>query len=545
MNRWLVWFVVTSALAVATPAAPASRLETKVRSLLTDAARRDSIGGPDQHRFAIADLEQAVHLVPDDPALLDALGRAYLAADYRHALEHHAGVFYESEWHLRGLGDANAMANWALVAPSDLRGTALTLQAGVKVPTGDTQAEEINSLFAVAIPHLDPEMRRHFAEIDPLLPPEVAEQLDLLDPSTRDELVRRYWSRNNPDPAADQNLALLEYRARLAHALLLLGDPWNAHWGRRTELYARYGRHVQIADPTESGHNEMPRLDWGEGAEKPTPRALASLGQNTTEGGMGVFAPLPPTAHRRDLVAALARFEGERGSRLLAQLETAGTPSESLWATCVVVDTSEHEVTRAAATLAPSPCAPDAQRTAEFAFDLPPGPYRVAFSLRDAGNGRGVLRLDRELAAPARGLGMSDVALCCGPLDAGRGSVRVHLDPQAAVAGDDPLNVYFEVYHLQAASDGGTRFEYEYDVRPAGPDRRPWWSRLPGADPSRLSYRSTQEGVGSTRRQFVHVPTGPLPEGRYRISVVVRDLLAGTKVERSTEFDKRAAASAE
>ena len=76
--------------------------------------------------------------------------------------------------------------------------------------------------------------------------------------------------------------------------MLLLGDPWSPRWATRTDLYARYGNLVQIEDPFDPHHEEMPHVAWGEEAVTPTPEALAPLGQEETNEGRAVFAPLPP-----------------------------------------------------------------------------------------------------------------------------------------------------------------------------------------------------------------------------------------------------------
>ena len=68
----------------------------------------------------------------------------YVDRIHRHALAHHAGYFITSEWHMQGLGDASMLANWVLLKPADPRGSSLVIQAGAKLPTGETHAEEID-----------------------------------------------------------------------------------------------------------------------------------------------------------------------------------------------------------------------------------------------------------------------------------------------------------------------------------------------------------------------------------------------------------------
>lgn len=68
----------------------------------------------------------------------------YLYRTHSHDLEHHAGTFYTSTWHMKGLGDASVLGNWHVTGEASSGVGVLTLQAGVKLPTGSTDAEEID-----------------------------------------------------------------------------------------------------------------------------------------------------------------------------------------------------------------------------------------------------------------------------------------------------------------------------------------------------------------------------------------------------------------
>lgn len=76
--------------------------------------------------------------------LLVTAGLPYLDRIHRHALEHHEGLSIPAEWHMKGLGDATLMAHWtALDGTLPGRGS-LSLQIGVKLPTGERHVEEID-----------------------------------------------------------------------------------------------------------------------------------------------------------------------------------------------------------------------------------------------------------------------------------------------------------------------------------------------------------------------------------------------------------------
>lgn len=70
-----------------------------------------------------------------------ALSVPYLDRIHRHTLEHHPGAFQDYEWHMTGFGDAVALASWSAIKPSGFGGSSLVVLAGVKLPTGETDAE--------------------------------------------------------------------------------------------------------------------------------------------------------------------------------------------------------------------------------------------------------------------------------------------------------------------------------------------------------------------------------------------------------------------
>lgn len=399
-----------------------------------------------------------------------------------------------------------------------------------------------DSLFTIAIPRLPSGIAARFDDISPLLTPDEGVTLARMPPQERAQYARRFWTENDPDPTTPQNEARLEFYSRLAHAMLLLVDPWSPRWGPRTELYARYGRLVQIDDPFDSRHDEMSHLAWGEIPVTPTPKALAALGQIATNEGRAVFAPLPPGSRELPIAWLVSRFESASGPKLLVQVETRGFPGDSLTADCAVLDSLKHAIARASQSLSASACDPAGHRAGEFTFELDPGRYELAFAVHDKLNGRGVARAWKEIAPVSPGLSMSEVVLQCGPADlsVGQGSIRLNPNFLARVEGSQPLFAYFEIYHLRPDVKGGNRFEYEYSIRDMGaPGRSSGRLRRTAAEAaSRLAFRSMQEGVGALRRQFINVPAGSLPPGRYQLTILVRDIVAGTKTERSVDFVK-------
>ena len=426
-------------VAIALPTLGATAVEPdrsqRAHGLVQDAKRRLALGTFEERRIAMEQLEQALRLVPDEVALRIELGHVYLERGLLHAAtktfqralrqspgnvealfglgrvsqrdwldsgnfgtllqaihrfeattKAHPG-FCEAWTTLAALrlekGDPDGAFDAAMsaLATTPERWEAQLSAAYLAYRTGHVTLAD--SLFHVALPHLQPEFQARFADISPLMSETQAKTLAASTPAARTEGVRRFWSENNPDPTDRLNLAQLEYWSRLAHATLLLDDPWSPRWGRRTAYYARYGRKVQIEHLLGPRHYEMPRIELGEVPDIPTPEALASLGQVTSRDGFAIFAPLPPRVRELAMASRLASFRGIHEARLVAGLQVAGTPRDSLTAQCVVLDDSEHEVARSSQSLSASGCDPAELRTAEFPFDLRAGRYRIVLSVRN------------------------------------------------------------------------------------------------------------------------------------------------------------------
>ena len=80
-----------------------------------------------------------------------------------------------------------------------------------------------------------------------------------------------------------------------------------------------------------------------------------------------MFHALPPGASRLPVHAAVARFESDRGPRVLVLLECDAPPADRFTASCVVLDSSRREVDRGARELSPSACEAGARQVADFA----------------------------------------------------------------------------------------------------------------------------------------------------------------------------------
>jgi len=440
------------------------------------------------------------------------------------------------------------------------------------------QVLSADTLFRRAIARLRRSVRERFEDFAPLATEKDTSAYRRLSPEGREEFVRQFWREHDPDLATSENEAQLEYWARVTQAYFLYYDAKRRVWDERGEIYVRYGppeemRYnpvgtmlytpwtgignrlrfpmnvlvwfyhrlgmvVILNDRSLTENYELPLSMDFDTDPRPSPGPLAASGLLWTPGLRGTFSPLPPGVEPLDVASQLARFEGTAGGgRLFAGLSAPGTPSDSLQAEFVVLDSAYREVHRQRRTLSPSACEPADMRVADFDVALPPGRYLVGLSA-GAGSRRGSTKEKVEIVAVDSSLAMSDVVVTCG-LPAGPvSSVRLDPNPSAHVEVGQPLVAYFEVYHLARGADGEGRFEYETAVRSATPDRRIWLQRLlsPKRDGENLGFTRQDKVLGTVRRQYVSVPLTGLPPGRYRLEVTVRDVLTGDERRSAAEF---------
>jgi GWxTD domain-containing protein len=476
------------------------------------------------------------------------------------------------------LGEAMAAAERARAAdPARVDGVLAVAHLAYRLG----QMERADSLFHLALPSLPPPVLEKYLDIAPVASEADTAALNPLSPAERSAFIEHFWKQQDPDLATAENEAQLEYWSRVTQAYFLFYIPRRRLWDQRGEVYVRYGP-PQRADYNPvgtylhygSGHADFPMnvLVWKypelgmtvpmqdrllteyylppvslthSTDPAPDPDSLSQRsGSLATAGGRGVFAMLPPGTRPLPIDVSIARFEGDERPRMLAWLQSPGTPEDTLWGEWVVLDSTRAEVARMRRPLGLSACDPGALRATDFASELPPGRYLAGLSVRPSRGParRGVFRSEVVLSARQAALELSDVVVSCGSPDVGGSggppSVRLTASPGARVEGTGPLVVYFETYNLQSGADGLSHFEYEYVVQAADPDPRIWVQRMLSprrAIPAISAIRREQQ-PGSLRRQFVTVPIQSLPAGRYRIQITVRDLLAGSEAARSVVF---------
>ena len=254
------------------------------------------------------------------------------------------------------------------------------------------------------------------------------------EPASREESLERFWQRIDPDPTTPENEARLEYWARATHAVLLFHDPRRDELDARIQIYLRYGPPSRVAynplgekswfqyntidlvasrsggrsrsysyyplnalvweypevgmrivlqDRSLNGSYDPAFDRYPDPRSEPDPALLAARNDLISTGsGRGLFPTLPPRAQRLEIRGVVARFAGERGPRLIAQIDVPATPADSVHARWIVQDTHGAEVAHGASTLATSGCNPAERRMADIAAELPPGDYTLIVSAR-------------------------------------------------------------------------------------------------------------------------------------------------------------------
>jgi len=472
---------------------------------------------------------------------------------------------------------ARAAAAHALNAePGDL--DAQLASAMVEYRSGEVARAE--SLFRVALPRLPRDVRERFDDISPLASERDTAIFNRLGLVEKMEFLRRFWKEADPDPATPENEAQLEYWARVAQAYFLYYNARLRQWDERGEVYVRFGppesaeynplgftdgaiydgtvtyrsdfpsntllwhypslgMDVMLQDRLLSERYLLPIQMWGDPDPRPDAAALAARTDlESTHDGRGVFPVLPPLARRLALAGMVARLGAGAGGRVLGAAVAPGSANDSLWATWVVLDSSQVEVARVQETLGPSACDPVSSRTTELLQDLPAGRYRVSVSVRNQSGARGTYVAPLEVPADRGTLALSDVVITCAAPDPTVLPVRPAADPEAAVEPGQPVSAYFEIYHLRTGDDGRAHFEYVYTVRSADRDPRIWIQRLVSPRPRvpTVSASREDENVGALRRQFLKVPLETLPPGRYWLEIHVRDVMAGAETDGREEF---------
>ena len=109
--------------------------------------------------------------------------------------------------------------------------------------------------------------------------------------------------------------------------------------------------------------------------------------------------------------------------------------------------------------------------------------------------------------------------------------------PFRTLAGDTPLLLSFEVYHLSYGADDRTRYTVSYEAE--GATKRGWTEIFRGTDTQRTSTEMTMEGADRRTKETILLDLAEIERDEpqdVRVTVRVTDEVTGTTVARDVEF---------
>ncbi len=422
------------------------------------------------------------------------------------------------------------------------------------------------------------------------------------DPSAREDFLRRFWKERDPTPTTAANERWLEHCRRVAYANIHFGAPgldlpgWKT---KRGEFYIRYGEpKVKWRELGEVGAGVglvPPRWVWAYGEEG---REVSLIFADTFLNGEYNF-PFPdkswgpadfrnspatvalrmveasPEDYRHDYGAEpldyLYRMVEFRGPGGLTELQMVyGIPNPGLEFSrsgqmsravierrAVLFDQDWNEVAREedvqSFEVPPTQAANPNRMVVEKAdFLVPDGPYRLALNISDQGSGRlGIVKTRVEVGDyGGDSLAISSLVLANELVsDAGadrfrRGDVIMVPRLGRQVQADQPLVVYYEVYHLHVDVWDRTWFRTEYTIARV-PERKSFFSRALSAITAPLgsgkrweSVSSSLESVGISEMEIgrLEVDLSGAEAGDYILRLTITDQHTGQEVEREAAF---------
>jgi Flp pilus assembly protein TadD len=394
------------------------------------------------------------------------------------------------------------------------------------------------------------------------------------------------WVATDPDLTTPENEARLDYLTRLALVYFLFDDEGTLRWDKRAELFVRYGppasvefnpAHEQLGWESELDFHYAPDAirpfyapspigfpydlqvwnypDLGMSVElwdrfltheydvpysnavdlDPLPDPAMLEGRTDVialAGGRGVFHALAPGVRPFPLAASCARFPGRDGVRMLGNLRADAAPSDSVWGSWALADSTGHVVATETRRLDVSACEPGKRQVGTFAAELPPGDYRLDFSVWDRRGRRGVEHLRTSASKPGPGPLLSDLVLLCAtsPQIAQPEAFRIEPDLDGRVSGSQ-LTFYCEIDGLLSSATRPASFAYRSEIFAL--DKKGRRSARPVYEASR-----EEQNVGSHRRQFVTAPIRELAPGGYEFVLEVTDQANASTVTRTVRFVK-------
>lgn len=179
---------------------------------------------------------------------------------------------------------------------------------------------------------------------------------------------------------------------------------------------------------------------------------------------------------------------------------------------------------------------PDNTVISRMAVVAPPDSYQVALDVRPL-EAPYLAAYRFSLVLPDYGLpalALSDLipAYHVSPGERPDAPYRIVANPYRRFSTDEPIYLYFEVYHLALDSDDRTRYRTRYTLTPVRGQRL-----LDRDDRPSLALEASHEGVDPSPVEVAEIDARQVAPGRYVLSAEISDVVSGLSVQRAVTVE--------
>lgn len=422
-----------------------------------------------------------------------------------------------------------------------------------------------------------------FDDVDLLLTPQQRAKLKNLQKAEKEEFVRRFWKELDPTPATELNERILEHWTRVGISKILFAAEGTGTPGWRTgpgQAIIRYGfpNSVEYAWLPDAQHTVLPKMIWRY-VDDYGPFEVVFVDYSLS--GEFQYLGLPRrnepryTAFLRRAYYAPTHYDHNYAAQVFqilfasaAFLRDSGVQEEFYvgipldrvtkgdWRQvpfeAVIFDSLWNVFARVTTTLDGASMyaegSIDATLIRELSFNLPPGRYIAALTVKDSVSGTlGLTTEDITVPHLSRNsLSISDIELAYlipeQRVETGSGKDKGLLpNPSGTYVAPSNPRLYYEVYNLAPDRDGRYRFTTKYSIIPHSKGGSTFWGFLVslfGAKPSYIVNSFGREVESPFSAEQLSIKFSALRDGNYDLVLEVEDSVSKRRVQVEREFEK-------
>jgi GWxTD domain-containing protein len=432
--------------------------------------------------------------------------------------------------------------------------------------------EEATAAFAAAFARMSAEEQAPFRNLAQIMRRADEIRFAQVGATEREQFDSLYWQAARPLVLSGTNEVQAEFYARIVYAQHRWSDPWRGYRGIETDMgtvFVRYGP-PDIATST-SWLYEKPRFLFHFFLMPGFSRAHFDNNSEWHFAQAQLESParfdnIPIMRTLDTILVQTARFRGRGDSvammvvgaiPLRRMTDSVAVRDLPLHTGALVTDDGGRELERDRRAEAVSGIEARELQYRSFRLRLAPGTYllRVEAHLPSLDRGARGMQALEVAAIPRTGLALSDLLVA--QRVAPRDSTATRWDdfliePNAGrFEPGEPVGLLWEVYNLAPDSAGTTRYEVTLGITVEAIDRsdRSFLVTLLGGvadklgltavydERASLTYTRTQPAtLDGARAEHLMLDLKDAPRGRYRIEVVVHDLVTGTQSSTDRTF---------